>query len=371
MSGVGSARWKAARGVARIAAAGLGRDGRFGCGRSGADRGAGRPGPARHPTGRGAAAALRRRLRQPVPRRADRRWSCSVTRPRPATACTARGRRPARCSPTGCPGGCNGRSAATASRWSARCRPACRHQVDAALERKPDLAVILIGGNDVTHRTPLHTAVRHLVDAVRALRAAGARVVVGTCPDLGAIQPIQPPLRWLARRWSRQLAAAQTVAVVEAGGRTVSLGDLLGPRVRRRAGPDVRRRPVPPVRRGLRASRRPRCCRPSSRRSAPPSEPAAALTRRRGRAVAAAGRAGGRAASPAPRSAAPRWPAATAARRGGGRSCAVARQRGSRPVRWAPGGCWERDAPARPYPWISPVPTRWRCRRNERSEAAE
>ena len=55
-------------------------------------------------------------------------------------------------------------------------------------------------------------------------------MVVGTCPDLGTIQPIQPPLRWLARRWSRQLAAAQTVATVEAGGRTVSLGDLLGPR---------------------------------------------------------------------------------------------------------------------------------------------
>ncbi|MEV1288996.1 SGNH/GDSL hydrolase family protein [Micromonospora sp. NPDC049679] len=103
-------------------------------------------------------------------------------------------------------------------------------QVEAALEREPDLAVILIGGNDVTHRTPVSTAVRYLVDAVRELRAAGAQVVVGTCPDLGAIQPIKPPLRWVARRWSRQLAAAQTVAVVEAGGRTVSLGNILGPR---------------------------------------------------------------------------------------------------------------------------------------------
>jgi hypothetical protein len=53
--------------------------------------------------------------------------------------------------------------------------------------------------------------------------------VVGTCPDIGAIQPIKPPLRWLARKWSRELAAAQTVAVVQAGGRTVSLGNLLGP----------------------------------------------------------------------------------------------------------------------------------------------
>ncbi|MFX0594203.1 SGNH/GDSL hydrolase family protein [Melissospora conviva] len=105
-----------------------------------------------------------------------------------------------------------------------------RYQVEDALELEPDLAVILIGANDVTHRTPISVAVRHLVEAVRALRAAGAEVVVGTCPDLGAIEPVKPPLRWLARRWSRQLAAAQTVAVVEAGGWTVSLGDLLGPR---------------------------------------------------------------------------------------------------------------------------------------------
>jgi lysophospholipase L1-like esterase len=94
---------------------------------------------------------------------------------------------------------------------------------------EPDLAVILIGGNDVTHRQSVPGAVQALGDAVRALRALDADVVVGTCPDLGAIQPIQPPLKWLARRWSRQLAALQTIAVVEAGGRTVSLGDLLGP----------------------------------------------------------------------------------------------------------------------------------------------
>jgi lysophospholipase L1-like esterase len=103
-------------------------------------------------------------------------------------------------------------------------------QVEAALEVKPDVAVILIGGNDVTHGVPTSTAVRHLVNAVRDLRAAGAEVVVGTCPDLGTIRPIKPPLRWLTRHWSRQLAAAQTVAVVEVGGWTVSLGDLLGPR---------------------------------------------------------------------------------------------------------------------------------------------
>lgn len=104
-----------------------------------------------------------------------------------------------------------------------------REQVERALAGPPELAVILIGGNDVTHRAELPTAVRELGDAVRALRAAGTEVVVGTCPDLGTVRPFPPPLRWLARRWSRQLATGQTVAVVAAGGRTVSLGDLLGP----------------------------------------------------------------------------------------------------------------------------------------------
>ena len=54
-------------------------------------------------------------------------------------------------------------------------------------------------------------------------------MVVGTCPDLGTVKPIAPPLRQVARTWSRRLAAAQSIAVVEAGGRTVSLGSILGP----------------------------------------------------------------------------------------------------------------------------------------------
>ncbi len=102
-------------------------------------------------------------------------------------------------------------------------------QVELAVEFAPDLAVILVGANDVTHRIRTEVSVRHLADAVRALRAAGTEVVVGTCPDLGVIRPIHQPLRWVARRWSRELAAAQTVGVVEAGGATVSLGDLIGP----------------------------------------------------------------------------------------------------------------------------------------------
>ena len=104
-------------------------------------------------------------------------------------------------------------------------------QIADALEKvdNPDVAVILIGANDVTHRIDKSLAVRHLEQAVSALRDTDCEVIVGTCPDLGTIEPVAQPLRLLARRWSRDLAAAQTVAVVGAGGRTVSLGDLLGP----------------------------------------------------------------------------------------------------------------------------------------------
>lgn len=102
-------------------------------------------------------------------------------------------------------------------------------QVERALDGvpEPDVAIIMIGANDVTHRVNTAVAIRHLERAVEQLRRAGAEVVVGTCPDLGALEPVPQPLRLLARRWSRDLAAAQTVAVVEAGGRAVSVGDML------------------------------------------------------------------------------------------------------------------------------------------------
>ena len=107
-------------------------------------------------------------------------------------------------------------------------------QVGLALPEHPDIALIMIGANDVTQRIKLAESVRMLAEAVRRLRTAGVEVVVGTCPDLGTIEPVRPPLRWLARRASRQLAAAQTIAVVEAGARSVSLGDLLGSEFRGR-----------------------------------------------------------------------------------------------------------------------------------------
>lgn len=94
---------------------------------------------------------------------------------------------------------------------------------------RPDVAVIVVGGNDVTHRVPVATSVRHLVEAVDDLRARGTEVVVGTCPDLGALRPVPQPLRALGSRASRQLADAQRAAALDRGARVVSLAHVVGP----------------------------------------------------------------------------------------------------------------------------------------------
>lgn len=102
-------------------------------------------------------------------------------------------------------------------------------QVDRALHVRPQIAVIIIGANDVTHVGRPQSAVAHLEEAVRRLRAVRCQVVVGTCPDVGSVKPIPQPLRWVARRLSRQLAAAQMIACVRAGAHVVSFADELGP----------------------------------------------------------------------------------------------------------------------------------------------
>ncbi len=94
---------------------------------------------------------------------------------------------------------------------------------------RPDVAVVVVGGNDVTHRVPVAESVRHLAEAVDELRARGSEVVVGTCPDLGALRLVPQPLRALGSRASRQLAEAQRAAALAHGARVVSLAHVVGP----------------------------------------------------------------------------------------------------------------------------------------------
>ncbi len=103
-------------------------------------------------------------------------------------------------------------------------------QVDSLpVDYRPDVAVIVVGGNDVTHRIPPSRSAQQLEDAVRGLRERGVAVVVGTCPDLGTLRAIPQPLRSLAARSSRQLATAQAAATDRADGRVVALARAVGP----------------------------------------------------------------------------------------------------------------------------------------------
>lgn len=93
----------------------------------------------------------------------------------------------------------------------------------------PDAAVIMIGANDITALNGLSASARRLGAAVQRLHAAGAVVVVGTCPDFGVIKDIPQPLRWTARSRGLRLARAQANAVRAVGGLPVPLADLLAP----------------------------------------------------------------------------------------------------------------------------------------------
>ena len=100
-------------------------------------------------------------------------------------------------------------------------------QVARALINHPDVVVISIGTNDVTHFVRTRDAVSELGRAVRRLRSAGCRVVVVTCPDLGTVRPFLPPLRRVAGEASKRMAAAQISAVRRAGGIPVDCHPLL------------------------------------------------------------------------------------------------------------------------------------------------
>jgi lysophospholipase L1-like esterase len=90
-------------------------------------------------------------------------------------------------------------------------------QVRNAVAWRPDLALIIIGANDLTHFVPPQQAAASLGDAVRTLRAAGAEVVVSPAPDLSVVPWVPPQARLLVRAASVALQQAQTRAAVDAG----------------------------------------------------------------------------------------------------------------------------------------------------------
>lgn len=90
----------------------------------------------------------------------------------------------------------------------------------------PDVTVLIVGANDVTHQRWLGDYPQLLAGAVQRLRDAGSAVAVGTCPDVGTVEPIWQPLRGLAAKVSASYADRQERAAVDAGAHVAALGEL-------------------------------------------------------------------------------------------------------------------------------------------------
>lgn len=103
-------------------------------------------------------------------------------------------------------------------------------QVRRATAWPPDVALIIIGANDLTHFVPPQQAAARLADAIAALRAAGAEVVVAPAPDLSVVPWVPARLRTTVRAGSILLQQAQTRAALAAGARVadVAVGSSAG-----------------------------------------------------------------------------------------------------------------------------------------------
>lgn len=105
-------------------------------------------------------------------------------------------------------------------------------QVSRALLGRPDIAVICIGANDALRGASLASIRRDLGRAVDRLVSSGVQTFVGTCPDLGASGALDQPLRALAGRRGRQVAAVAGSTTRAAGGQPVDIGRITGPMFR-------------------------------------------------------------------------------------------------------------------------------------------
>jgi lysophospholipase L1-like esterase len=87
--------------------------------------------------------------------------------------------------------------------------------------RPPDVAVIVIGANDLAGFVPADRAAGALERALVRLQGAGAEIVVAPAPDLSVVPWVPQALRATVRAASRSLRAAQ-LAVVRAVGARVA-----------------------------------------------------------------------------------------------------------------------------------------------------
>jgi lysophospholipase L1-like esterase len=100
-------------------------------------------------------------------------------------------------------------------------------QVRRATALRPDLAVVVIGANDLARFVPPARACGFLTDAVAALRAAEAEVVVVPAPDMSAVPWVPDAFRAVVSAASGLMQRAQADAAAAAGARVAHVSQAI------------------------------------------------------------------------------------------------------------------------------------------------
>jgi lysophospholipase L1-like esterase len=111
--------------------------------------------------------------------------------------------------------------------------PELTPQVARAVSLRPDLAVLVVGANDLLRLLPPPPSAAALGEAVAALHATGADVLAVTAPDLSVVPRVPAAWRSEVRAACAALEGLQVAAVTAAGGVGVRLGSELAPRFAR------------------------------------------------------------------------------------------------------------------------------------------
>ena len=127
-------------------------------------------------------------------------------------------------------------------------------QATAALSERAQVAVVIVGANDLTHFVPPDQAAAQLGAAVRPLVEAGVQVVVAPAPDLSVVPWVPPQFQLLVASASRALRQAQTREALAAGAHVADL-DVVSESIPDGAR-DVQRGSVPSVQHRVRRHRR-------------------------------------------------------------------------------------------------------------------
>ena len=91
-------------------------------------------------------------------------------------------------------------------------------QVRRAASFDADVALLVVGANDITHQVPPAQAAAALGVVVRELRERGTEVLVVPTPDLSSVAWVPPAFRSVVAAVCDQQRARQTLAAQAAGG---------------------------------------------------------------------------------------------------------------------------------------------------------